>query len=161
MIKYVSGDILKTKADALAHGVAPNDNFKQGLAFTLREQWPAMFEDFKHYCRSRHPKEGTVWSWRGVGGPAIVSLFTQEHPKSHTSNPGKAKSSYVNHALRDLKKDIVENGFKSLAITRVATGVGGLDWEDVKPLIEKALGGLDIPVYVYEDFEKGKEAQEG
>ena len=31
MLKEVSGDILLTKAKALAHGVAPNDNFANGL----------------------------------------------------------------------------------------------------------------------------------
>ena len=42
MLKEVSGDILLTKAEALAHGVAPNDNFANGLALALREQWPAI-----------------------------------------------------------------------------------------------------------------------
>ena len=32
MLKEVTGDILLTTAGAVAHGVAPNDNFKQGLA---------------------------------------------------------------------------------------------------------------------------------
>jgi hypothetical protein len=30
MLKEVVGDILLTKAEALAHGVAPNDNFSNG-----------------------------------------------------------------------------------------------------------------------------------
>jgi O-acetyl-ADP-ribose deacetylase (regulator of RNase III) len=47
MLKEVAGDILLTKADALAHGVAPNDNFANGLALALRERWPAMYKDVK------------------------------------------------------------------------------------------------------------------
>jgi O-acetyl-ADP-ribose deacetylase (regulator of RNase III) len=42
MIKEVSGDILLSKAQVIAHGVAPNDPFHNGLALQLREQWPAM-----------------------------------------------------------------------------------------------------------------------
>ncbi len=160
MIKYVSGDILKTKADGIAHGVAPNDNFKQGLALSLRERWPAMYKDFKHFCRGTHPKEGTTWGWKGVGGPVIVNLFTQEHPKTNNSVPGKATLSYVNHSLKRLNEDIKEYDLKSLAITKVATGVGGLDWKDVKPLIEKSLGELSIPIYIYEDYKKDVEAEE-
>ena len=30
MMKEVAGDILLTKTEALAHGVAPNDNFANG-----------------------------------------------------------------------------------------------------------------------------------
>ena len=31
MLKEVNGDILLSTAGAIAHGVAPHDNFKQGL----------------------------------------------------------------------------------------------------------------------------------
>jgi O-acetyl-ADP-ribose deacetylase (regulator of RNase III) len=63
MIHYVSGDILLTDADAVAHGVAPGDDFAQGLALSLREQWPAMYKDFRHWDRQFHPKPGEVWAW--------------------------------------------------------------------------------------------------
>ena len=56
MIQYVSGDILLTEAEGIAHGVAPNDDFKQGLALSLRERWPAMYKDFRHFCHTQHPK---------------------------------------------------------------------------------------------------------
>ena len=48
----------------------------------------------------------------------------------------------------------------SLALPRLATGVGGLEWGDVKPLMEKHLGSLSIPVYVYEDYKPGIVAEE-
>ena len=53
-----------------------------------------------------------------------------------------------------LVKEIKERNVTSLAITKLATGVGGLDWEDVKPVIEKHLSDLDVPVYVYEKYQK-------
>jgi O-acetyl-ADP-ribose deacetylase (regulator of RNase III) len=31
----------------------------------------------------------------------------------------------------------------------LATGVGGLSWSDVKPLIVQHLGDLQIPIYLY------------
>jgi hypothetical protein len=43
---------------------------------------------------------------------------------------------------------------------RLATGVGGLDWKDVKPLLEKHLGQLSIPVYVYGTYHPGVQAAE-
>ena len=61
MIHEVSGDILLSKANVIAHGVSPNDDFHQGLALALREKWPAMYKDFRHYCRTEHPKPGAVW----------------------------------------------------------------------------------------------------
>ena len=41
MIKEVHGDILLTSAQAIAHGVAPNDHFDRGLALSLRENYPS------------------------------------------------------------------------------------------------------------------------
>lgn len=160
MIQYVSGDILLSKASAIAHGVAPNDNFGQGLALTLREQWPAMYKDFRHYSHTKHPKEGGVWAWKGPGGPIVFNLLTQEHPASNNSNPGKASLSYVNSSLKALKKEMLKSEIQSLAITKVATGVGGLDWKDVKPLIESTFADVNTPIYVYETYEKGTEAKE-
>lgn len=39
--------------------------------------------------------------------------------------------------------------------------VGGLDWEDVKPLVTQYLGELNIPVIVYTTYHKGVAADEG
>jgi O-acetyl-ADP-ribose deacetylase (regulator of RNase III) len=160
MIRFVSGDILLTKADAIAHGVAPFDNFKTGLALSLRERWPAMYKDFRHFCKVKHPKEGKVWSWKGVGSPFIVNLMTQETPVSQDGHPGKATLSNMNHCFRELKKEIVDKDIKSLALTKISTGVGGLDWTDVKELIQSSLGELEIPIYVYETYQKDTEAKE-
>ena len=160
MLKEVTGDILLTQAETVAHGVAPNDNFASGLALSLRERWPAMYKDFRHYCQTVSPKSGELWTWAGVGGVRIVNLFTQEPAPSHGAKPGRATIENVNRCLKALSKVIETENIKSVALPRLATGVGGLEWKDVKPLIEKHLGHLPIPVYVYVTFRSGERAQE-
>jgi O-acetyl-ADP-ribose deacetylase (regulator of RNase III) len=160
MLKEVTGDILLTKADALAHGVAPNDNFANGLALALRERWPAMYKDFRHYSQTFTPKTGELWTWAGVGGVRIVNLYTQEAAVSHGAKPGPATIENVNHCLKALSKMMEAEKLKSIALPRLATGVGGLDWKDVKPLIHKHLGHLSIPVYVYATYRPGVQAEE-
>lgn len=160
MIKEVTGDILLSKAGAIAHGIAPHDDFKQGLALSLREQWPGMYKDFRHYCQTYNPKPGTLWSWKGPGSPVIINLFTQEAPDGHQSQPGKATIPNINHVLQALKKEIHTQQVTSLALPKLATGVGRLTWDEVKPLIESTLKDLGIPVYVYATFKKGIVAAE-
>ena len=121
MIHYVEGDILLSEAEAIAHGVAPNDHFNQGLALSLRERWPTMYKDFRHFSNANHPKEGTVWAWKGSQGPVIYNLMTQEHAPSQNAHPGKATTAYVNHCLRDLKKELQKNGQKKIALPKLAT----------------------------------------
>ena len=160
MIHEVEGDILLTGAQAIAHGVAPNDPMNQGLALSLHERYAAMHKDFHHWCHQQHPKPGEAWAWGGAEGVRIINLLTQEGGYGGGNKPGKASEPNVNHALRALKKIIQKEGFSSVALPRLATGVGGLDWDQVKPLIQSQLGDLDIPVYVYVTFHAGQKANE-
>jgi len=160
MIHEVEGDILLSKAQAIAHGIAANDPMNQGLALSLHEQYPAMHKDFHHWCHQSHPKPGEAWTWGGADGSRIINLITQEGGYGAGNRPGKATESIVNHALRALKKVIAKEGFTSVALPRLATGVGGLNWDQVKPLIKSQLGNLDIPIYVYTVYIAGKKATE-
>ena len=160
MIHELSGDILLSGAKAIAQGVAPNDDFHHGLALQLRERMPAMYKDFRHFCQTKHPKSGGLWTWMSPDGRHIVNLFTQEAAYAHGSKPGDASLSNVNHALHALRALIEKERMPSIALPRLACGMTGLDWNDVKPLIEKQLGDLGIPVYVYSNYQKGVKANE-
>jgi O-acetyl-ADP-ribose deacetylase (regulator of RNase III) len=160
MIHQVSGDILLTNAQVIAHGVAPNDDFHVGLALALREQWPALYKDFRHFFHQQHPETGGLWMWGGTGGLRIVNLFTQEPAGQTGGHPGKASTENVNHALRALHKLAEKEQFTSIALPRLATGVGGLDWAEVEPLIEHHLGSLHIPVVVYTNYVAAQKAEE-
>ena len=160
MIHEVEGDILLSGAQAIAHGVAANDPMDKGLALSLHERYPAMHKDFHHWCHQRHPKPGEAWMWGGVEGVRVVNLLTQEGGYDHGSRPGKATESNVSHSLRALKKMIAKEGFKSVALPRLATGVGGLNWEDVAPLVKKHLSDVGIPIYVYTTYHAGQKAVE-
>lgn len=160
MIREVAGDIIESKAEAIAHGVAPGDDFHQGLALSLREHWPAMYRDFRHYCRQSNPQVGEVWAWRGVGGAWIYALFTQDPPPHEGGKPGKASLSHVAHALKALARDLKDKGIKSVALPKLATGVGGLAWDDVAKEIDKVLGKAGFEVILYTQFRKGVRADE-
>jgi O-acetyl-ADP-ribose deacetylase (regulator of RNase III) len=159
MIKEVSGDILLSEAEVIAHGLAPKDHFTSGLALGLREEWPAMVKDFRHYCHLENPAAGGIWLWSGPGR-RIANLFTQEPARQEGGHPGKASVENVNHALRALHRLAEKEHFKSIALPRLATGVGGLEWSEVRPLIDHHLGGLNIPVILYSEYHKGVKADE-
>lgn len=156
MLKEVQGDLLLSRAAAIAHGVAPNDPFSQGLALALRERAPSLYKDFRHYCQTQHPKSGSLWTWTGPDGVRVVNLFTQEAVEGHHGGkPGRASVSNVAHALKALRQLAEAEKFSSLALPRLSTGVGGLPWEEVRPLISQHLDGLGVPVYVYAVYHAG------
>ena len=159
MITKVRGDILLSGAQAIAHGVAPHDHFNQGLALALRERHPAMAKDFRHYCHQQNPKAGHAWLWAGPER-VIINLMTQDPAPDNNAHPGKATTHNIIHALKELRRILQSDSISSVALPRLATGVGGLEWSDVEPLIESHLGDLDIPVVVYETYEHGVKAAE-
>lgn len=164
MFHELSGDLLLSTARVLVHGIAPGDDFKSGLALALREHYPAMYKDFRHYCKTTHPKAGSLWTWTGMGPRnepvTIVSLFTQEPAPGEGTHAGPARREYVNRALHELRRVAAEEKWPNLALPRLATGVGKLDWESVFPMIRSTLGDLGIPVFVYTSYVKGVAAKE-
>lgn len=160
MIIEVEGDILLSQAQAIAHGIAANDPMTQGLAKSLHERMPSMHKDFHHWCHQHHPKPGDAWIWAAADGVRIINLITQEGGYDHGSRPGKASLQHVRNSLKALKKMAQKENFSSLALPRLATGVGGLNWDEVKPLIEEQLADLEIPVYLYSKYIAGQQANE-
>jgi O-acetyl-ADP-ribose deacetylase (regulator of RNase III) len=165
MIQYVTGDILLSQAQVIAHGIAPQEHFDHGLALSLRERWPSMARDFRHAQRGQHLEAGSVWSWAGVDSDGstrtIINLLTQKMVgEGPAARPGKATLESVSHALKALARHAGSTGVTSIALPRLATGVGGLDWAEVKPLVEQHLGGLGVPVVVYETYQQGVAASE-
>ena len=165
MNREVEGDILLSGAQVIAHGIAPQDHFDSGLALALRERWPSMVRDYRHAAHARAPEPGGIWVWAGVDEQGktqcIVNLITQGMLHSgRSAKPGKASLEDVGHALRELARYVRSEGVSSLALPCVATGVGGLDWSEVKPLVVRHLGDLEIPVILYEVYRKGVAAEE-
>ena len=160
MIHEVAGDILFTRAQAIAHGIAANDPMSEGLALSLHEEFPSMHKDFHHWCHNSHPSPGAAWMWGGPEGVRIINLITQEGGYGHGARPRKATVKHVRDSLKALNKIIDKEGITSVALPKLATGVGALSWDEVRPLIEERLGDLKIPVYLYTEFHAGQRADE-
>ena len=70
-------------------------------------------------------------------GPCWIINFPT---KQHWRNPSKLE--WINQGLADLRKVLTEKQIPSIALPPLGCGLGGLDWEMVKPRIEDALAGL-------------------
>lgn len=160
MLIKVEGDLLLSGARAIAHVVAPNDDFHSGLALALRERWPSLYKDFRHYCRLEHPKAGTLWAWKGAGTAVIFNLMAQEAAYGQGAHPGKATLQDLGKSLAALREACEAEKIQTVAMSRLATGVGGLDWKDVEPLIEQHFGDGSIRAYVYAKYRASVKAAE-
>ncbi|MGB0929756.1 MAG: type II toxin-antitoxin system antitoxin DNA ADP-ribosyl glycohydrolase DarG, partial [Chitinophagales bacterium] len=87
-----------------------------------------------------------------IGGEKhIVNFPTKKHWR------GKSKYEFIEIGLKALVEAIAEYDIKSIAIPPLGCGYGGLQWQNVKELIEKYLCDLkDIEVVVYMPNEEVK-----
>ena len=98
--------------------------------------------------------------WCGVDGVRIFNLLTQEGGHEHGAKPGRATLPNVNHCLRRLRHELEKGEVDSLALPKLATGVGGLKWNEVSPLIQQHLSDLSVPIYIYTTYREGQKANE-
>jgi O-acetyl-ADP-ribose deacetylase (regulator of RNase III) len=149
MITFTEGNLLDAKAEALVNTVNTVGVMGKGIALMFKEAFPENLRAYVEACKNKEIKVGSVFvterhNW--VGGPKWIVNFPT---KQHWRNPSKIE--WIKDGLQDLKRFIIENNVRSIALPPLGSGNGGLDWKDVRPVIEDALSTLsDVEVTVYE-----------
>ena len=154
MIKSVSGDILRTNSEYLAHGVATGtqEGLGTGLALKISSQWPEVQKHFRQFTRGNKFEGGDLFVVApSRNRPGVIYIATQ--PDIY-----HATTSFLNRGLRKLARHCVKHKIESVSLPRIGSGLGKLDWEtETKPLILKHLAELDTTFYLYEDFKNEDE----
>jgi len=145
-IEYSDGDIFESGCQALVCPVNCVGIAGAGLAKKFKEQFPQWFYDYREACNRKHVQPGQVWAYGYTSWHAMV--FFSFPTKYHWKNPSLMP--YVSNGLADLAEKLrTTHPVKSVAVPALGCGLGGLTWEEVKPLIEKYLGDLDCRVVVF------------
>jgi O-acetyl-ADP-ribose deacetylase (regulator of RNase III) len=148
MIEFREGNILDAEAEALVNTVNTVGVMGKGIALMFKEAFPKNFKEYEAACKRKELQIGQVFVTETdsfVGPKWIINFPTKEHWR------GNSKIEWIEAGLKDLKRVIVENNIRSIAIPPLGSGNGGLDWNDVRPKIEAALASLeDVRVIVYE-----------
>jgi len=160
MIYEVEGDIMMTRASVIVQGVAVNDPMTQGLARRLQERYPMMRDAFQQWCEEINPEPGAVWMWGGAGKQCIVNLVTHPATDPALKRRGRPTKIAVHRAFRALNKLVLNERLPSLALPKIGSGYGGIDWLEVRGILHSQLGDLLIPLFVYVTELEGMVASE-
>jgi O-acetyl-ADP-ribose deacetylase (regulator of RNase III) len=148
MIELTSGDILNCEADALVNTVNCVGVMGRGIALQFKNKYPDNFKAYAAACRREAVQPGFMFVYdtgRLTPPRFIVNFPTKRHWR------GQSRLEDIEAGLADLVKVIRDKGIRSIAIPPLGSGLGGLNWHDVRPRIECALGALDdVQVLVYE-----------
>ncbi len=143
MIVYKENEnLFDSKMQTLTNTVNCVGVMGAGIALEFKKRYPNMFKKYKEICNKKLLKTGMLQIFK-EGDKLILNFPT----KDDWRNP--SQMSYLELGLQKLVNTYKDKGITSLAIPQLGCSNGGLDWKEVKPLMEKYLNQLDIPVEIY------------
>lgn len=148
MIEYRHGDILQSETEAIINTVNCVGVMGRGIALQFKNAYPDNFKAYAIACKEDKvvPGKMFVFETRMLTGPRyIINFPTKRHWK------GKSRIEDIVAGLDDLVSVIKRYNIRSIAIPPLGSGLGGLDWNEVKPLIESAVQSLEaVQIEIYE-----------
>lgn len=148
MIQFTTGDMLQSGAEALVNTVNTVGVMGKGIALQFKEAFPANYKAYVNACKNKELTPGELLSVRDTnliyGDKLIINFPT----KVHWRQPSKYE--YIESGLRALRELIKNKNIKSIAIPPLGCGNGGLDWNKVKPMMEKHLESLPLKIILFE-----------
>lgn len=148
MIKYIQGNLFDAEVDALVNTVNTVGVMGKGIALMFKERYPENMSAYAKACAIGEVQTGKMFvteTHELVGPRWIINFPTKQHWRA------KSRLSWIIEGLADLRRFIQQNEVRSIAIPALGAGNGGLDWQQVKLEIEKALSDLDdVEIIVYE-----------
>jgi O-acetyl-ADP-ribose deacetylase (regulator of RNase III) len=148
MMRFLQGNLLDAPTQAVVNTVNTVGVMGKGIALMFKEAFPDNFRIYEEAAKRKQVRIGQmlVTENRTLEGPRWLINFPT---KKHWRQPSKLE--WIVEGLRDLRRVVEEKGIQSIALPPLGCGNGGLDWTDVRPEIERALGQLpDVDVWVFE-----------
>lgn len=149
MVKLMTGDLLtQDDVDAIVNTVNCVGVMGKGIALQFKNKWPANFAQYAAACEAGEMRPGRMFvhdSGGLVKPHYIINFPTKEHWR------GPSKLSFIREGLADLITHVRRLKIRSIAIPPLGCGNGGLEWTEVRPLIERAFGSLpEVDVRLFE-----------
>lgn len=147
MIRETTGDLLSAPADAIVNTVNTVGVMGRGIALQFKKRFPENFKAYERACKAGEVQLGSVHIFETgamLEQPRwIINFPTKGHWKS------RSRIEDIASGLDDLVEKIASLQIRSIAIPPLGCGLGGLEWADVRPLIEQKLENVDAEILLY------------
>lgn len=148
MIELTRGDILNADTEAVVNTVNCVGVMGRGIALQFKKAFPENFKAYKAACDAKTvcPGKMFVQSLNRLYNPRyIINFPTKRHWRANS------RIDDIKQGLNDLVRVIKAENIRSIAIPPLGCGLGGLNWEEVRPLIVRAFDDLpEVQVLLYE-----------
>lgn len=134
-MEFTKGNILRADTEAIVNTVNCVGFMGRGIAAQFKREYPANFKAYEAACRRKEVVPGRMFMFdtgQLTNPRFIVNFPTKRHWR------GASRIEDIESGLVALVGEVEQRGIKSIAIPPLGCGLGGLDWKDVRPLIERA-----------------------
>lgn len=148
MIVLTKGNLIEADAEALVNTVNCDGFMGKGIALQFKQAYPENFKVYERACRAGEVEPGRmlVFSTGSLINPRyIINFPTKRHWRE------KSRIEYIASGLRALIEETRRLQVGSIALPPLGCGLGGLDWQEVRPMIERAFAALpNVRVTLFE-----------
>jgi O-acetyl-ADP-ribose deacetylase (regulator of RNase III) len=138
-----TGDLFEDAGlPSLAHGCNCAGSMGRGIAVEFRRRWPAMYQAYRRECNEGRFRPGDVFVWE-ADERTIFNLGTQPVPGP------SARLSYIEAALRQAVRIAESKAIPVIGMPRIGAGYGGLQWTDVRLVLESIGAESRVLLLVY------------
>ena len=144
-IIYKIGDACQSPERALVHGCNSLGYMNSGIARTIRNLWPNVYEVYRLKHQVFGLQLGEVIPVQTPDGRLIINAITQEL----CGSDGKQYVSYdaIRTVFETINSKTLDWGAKSVAMPRIGAGLGGGDWDTISAIIEETSRDYQPIVY--------------
>ena len=148
MITYKTGDILAEETEALVNTVNCVGVMGRGIALQFKRAFPDNFKAYAARCKRNEMQPGRVFVFktgRLTNPHYIINFPTKRHWR------GKSRMEDIESGLASLAEEIRAHGIRSIAIPPLGSGLGGLDWPEVRDRMQAVLDEYeDVKIIIFE-----------
>ena len=134
-------DIFSVGATTIVVPVNTMGAMGKGLALYVAQRFPKVEIEYKRLCRARRINTEGGLGWASSEGINFCLFPTKRNWKY------PSQIDWIKNGLRALQADILPS--EIVAIPALGCGLGGLPWEQVRPLIYEFMNPLPNTVFVF------------
>lgn len=148
MLHYVTTSLFESPAQTLVNTVNTVGVMGKGIAAEFKRRYPEMYEAYRGFCEQRLLAVGKLQLYRSPN-KWVLNFPTKEDWR----RPSKLE--WIELGLKKFVSTYTDQGITSIAFPMLGCGNGQLQWDDVRPVMERYLKPLTIPVFVHLAEPKG------
>ncbi len=143
VIVYRKGNLFESDADCLVNTVNCEGYMGKGIAYQFKLRFPGNNKEYIECCHAGRLRPGILFAFK-ENGKTIINFPT----KDKWRKPSELR--YIIDGLDEFLRILPDLDINKIAMPPLGCGNGGLNWPEVKCIIEEKLGNSIYNVEIYE-----------